>query len=177
MDFLIIYRLSHTTSYSPQLRPNRDAELKCFSVLSEEPEHVQINISPPAHLRIYFQRRSFIFPPAPNIRRYPLSVSSLPECPKLPPCLAPFFRQRYPQKHTPVTELDYHINTQKIPPFRMPSTILQGGRTQIDSDIDFCGIKNRNIDISMFLFCKNCKKCHFWQFAAPFGSQLRQMAF
>ena len=57
------------------------------------------------------------------------------------------------------------------------SRVLQGGRTQIGSDIDFCGIKNRNIDISMFLFCQNYKKCHFWQFIAPFGSQLRQIAF
>ena len=56
-------------------------------------------------------------------------------------------------------------------------SVLQGGRTHRDSAIIFCGIKNRNIDISMFLFCENCKKCHFWQFTAPFGLQLRQMAF
>ena len=29
----------------------------------------------------------------------------------------------------------------------------------------------------MFSFYQNCKKCHFWQFIAPFGSQLRQMVF
>ena len=28
-----------------------------------------------------------------------------------------------------------------------------------------------------FLFYRNCKKCHFWQFTAPFGLQLRQIAF
>lgn len=40
----------------------------------------------------------------------------------------------------------------------------------LDSDIDFCGTKNGNIDISMFLFYRNCKKCHFWQFNASFVS-------
>ena len=54
---------------------------------------------------------------------------------------------------------------------------LDGGRTHRDSAIIFGRIKNRNIDISMFLFCPNCKKCHFGQFFAPFGLQLRQIAF
>ena len=57
------------------------------------------------------------------------------------------------------------------------SRVVNGSRTRRDSAIIFCGIKNRNIDISIFLFCHYCKKCHFWQFIAPFGSQLRQMAF
>ena len=74
-----------------------------------------------------------------------------------------------------------HANEKKAPHLNrhgaFSSRGLQGGRTQIDSDIDFCGIKNRNIDISMFLFYQNCKKCHFWQFIAPFGLQLRQIAF
>ena len=43
-----------------------------------------------------------------------------------------------------------------------PGGGLQGARTQIDSDIDFCGIKNRNIDISMFFcFAKAAKNAIF----------------
>ena len=53
---------------------------------------------------------------------------------------------------------------------------LQGGRTHRDSAIVFCGIKNINIDISIFYFAKT-EKMPFWQFTAPFGLQLRQIAF
>jgi len=55
--------------------------------------------------------------------------------------------------------------------------VVNGSRTRLDSAIIFGWLKNKNIDISIFLFYQNCKKCHFWQFIAPFGSQLRQMAF
>ena len=41
------------------------------------------------------------------------------------------------------------------------SRVLQGGRTHRDSAIIFGGIKNRNIDISMFCFTKTAKNAIF----------------
>ena len=57
------------------------------------------------------------------------------------------------------------------------SLVVNGSRTHRNAAIIFGWFKNENIDISIFLFYQNCKKCHFWQFIAPFGSQLRQMVF
>ena len=38
-------------------------------------------------------------------------------------------------------------------------------------------LKEKLLIYQSFYFTKTAKKCHFWQFIAPFGSQLRQMAF
>ena len=52
-----------------------------------------------------------------------------------------------------------HANAQQKAPYLSRygafccSRVVKGGRTRRDSAIIFCGIKNRNIDISMFLFC------------------------
>ena len=42
-----------------------------------------------------------------------------------------------------------------------PRGVLRGGRTHRDSAIIFCGIKNRNIDISMFFILPKLQKMPF----------------
>ena len=41
----------------------------------------------------------------------------------------------------------------------------------------FAESKTETLIYQCFCFAKTAKKCHFWQFIAPFGSQLRQIAF
>ena len=41
----------------------------------------------------------------------------------------------------------------------------------------FANLKIKMLIYQCFYFTNTAKKCHFWQFIAPFDSQLRQMAF
>ena len=55
------------------------------------------------------------------------------------------------------------------------SRVVYGSRTRRDSAIIFDLLKTISLIYQYFNFAKAAKKCHFWQFTAPFGLQLRQM--